>query len=164
MDIWIASIFWSLWIRQQWTREHRPLLEATVTSGSRLNDILVVVFVYRRLCCSHTSSIFDFWGTIMMFSIVKVLVAQSCPTLCNYMVCSLPGSSVHGILQARKRKWVAISFSVFHSNCTNCVPITRAGGFLFSASGPLPFSLFPFSSPNSCEVTARGFGLHFPDD
>ena len=31
-----------------------------------------------------------------MFSIVKVLVAQSCPTLCNSMVCSLPGSSVHG--------------------------------------------------------------------
>ena len=28
-------------------------------------------------------------------------VAQSCPTLCDYMDCSLPGSSVHGILQAR---------------------------------------------------------------
>ena len=38
-------------------------------------------------------------------------VAQSCPTLCNPMDCSLPGSSVHGILQARVREWVAISFS-----------------------------------------------------
>ena len=38
-------------------------------------------------------------------------VAQSCPTLCNPMVCSLPGSSVHGIFQARVLEWVAISFS-----------------------------------------------------
>ena len=39
------------------------------------------------------------------------LVAQSCPTLCNHMACSLPGSSVHGILQARILEWVAIPFS-----------------------------------------------------
>ena len=36
---------------------------------------------------------------------------QSCPTLCNPMDCSLPGFSVHGILQARTLEWVAISFS-----------------------------------------------------
>ena len=40
-----------------------------------------------------------------------VLVAQSCPTLCNPMDCSPPGSSVHGILQARVLKWVVIPFS-----------------------------------------------------
>ena len=38
-------------------------------------------------------------------------VAQSCPTLCDAMDCSLPGSSLHGILQARVLEWVAISFS-----------------------------------------------------
>ena len=38
-------------------------------------------------------------------------VAQSCLTLCDPMDCSLPGSSVHGILQARTLEWVAISFS-----------------------------------------------------
>ena len=38
-------------------------------------------------------------------------VAQSCPTLCNPVDGSLPGSSVHGILQARVLEWVAISFS-----------------------------------------------------
>ena len=38
-------------------------------------------------------------------------VAQSCPTLCNPMECSLSGSSVHGIFQARVQEWVAISFS-----------------------------------------------------
>ena len=38
-------------------------------------------------------------------------VAQSCSTLCNPMDCSLPGSSVRGILQARVLEWVAIPFS-----------------------------------------------------
>ena len=41
----------------------------------------------------------------------KSEVAQSCLTLCDPMDCSLPGSSVHGIFQARILEWVAISFS-----------------------------------------------------
>ena len=40
-----------------------------------------------------------------------VLSHSSCPTLCDTMDCSLPGSSVHEILQARILEWVAISFS-----------------------------------------------------
>ena len=40
-----------------------------------------------------------------------VLIAQLCPTLCDPMDCNPPGSSVHGILQARILKWVAIPFS-----------------------------------------------------
>ena len=39
-------------------------------------------------------------------------VAQSCPTLSDPMDCSLPGSSVHGILQARVLEWGAIAFSI----------------------------------------------------
>ena len=38
-------------------------------------------------------------------------VTQSCPTLSNPMDCTLPGSPVPGILQARTLEWVAISFS-----------------------------------------------------
>ena len=38
-------------------------------------------------------------------------VAQPCPTLSNPMDCSLPGSSIHGILQARVLEWGAIAFS-----------------------------------------------------
>ena len=38
-------------------------------------------------------------------------VAYSCPTLCNPVDCSLPGSSIHGIFQARILEWVAVSFS-----------------------------------------------------
>ena len=40
-----------------------------------------------------------------------MLVTQLCLTLCNPMDCSLPGSSVHGIFQARVLEWVAISSS-----------------------------------------------------
>ena len=41
-------------------------------------------------------------------------VAQSCPTLSGPMDCSLPGSSIHGIFQARVLEWGAIAFSVGH--------------------------------------------------
>ena len=40
-------------------------------------------------------------------------VAQSCPTLSDPMDCSLPGSSIHGIFQARILEWGAIAFSTF---------------------------------------------------
>ena len=39
------------------------------------------------------------------------VMAQSCPTLSNPIDCSLPGSSVHGIFQARVLEWGAIAFS-----------------------------------------------------
>ena len=39
-------------------------------------------------------------------------VAQLCPTICDPMDCSLPGSSFHGIYQARVKEWVAIAFSL----------------------------------------------------
>ena len=38
-------------------------------------------------------------------------VAQLCLTLSNPMDCSLPGSSIHGIFQARVLEWIAIAFS-----------------------------------------------------
>ena len=43
-------------------------------------------------------------------------VAQSCPTFSDLMDCSLPGSSVHGIFQARVLEWVAIAFSEYTSS------------------------------------------------
>ena len=43
-------------------------------------------------------------------------VTQSCPTLRDPMDCSLPGSSVHGIFQARVLEWGAIAFSTMDSS------------------------------------------------
>ena len=42
---------------------------------------------------------------------VLMLIAQSRPTLCDPMDCSLPGSSVHGTFQARILEWVSVSYS-----------------------------------------------------
>ena len=57
------------------------------------------------------------------------MCAQSCPTPCNPMDCSPPGSSVQGIFQARILQWVAISFSrrssqprdQTHISCISCI-------------------------------------------
>ena len=46
-----------------------------------------------------------------VFQVVIVVLAQLCLTLCDPMDCSPPGSSVHGILQARILEWVAIPIS-----------------------------------------------------
>ena len=49
--------------------------------------------------------------TFLFLYALLCLVAQSCTTLCNPIDCSPPGSSVHGILQARILEWVAIPSS-----------------------------------------------------
>ena len=69
--------------------------------------------------------------TIQTFvSKVKMLVAQSCLTLCNPLDCSPPGSSVHGILQARILEWVAIPFSKGSSRSRDRTWVScTAGGF-----------------------------------
>ena len=59
-------------------------------------------------------------------------VAQSCLTLCDPMDCSLPGSSVHGILQARILEWVAISFSRGSSRPRDQTQVSRTGGRRFN--------------------------------
>ena len=55
-------------------------------------------------------------------------VAQSRQTLCDTMGCSLPGSSVHGILQARVLEWGATSFSRGSSQPRDRTRVSRIGG------------------------------------
>ena len=55
---------------------------------------------------------------------VRVLVAQSCPTLYDPMDCSSSGSSVHGILQARMLEWVAIPFSRGYSQPRDWIQVS----------------------------------------
>ena len=83
-------------------------------------------------------------------------VAQSCPTLSDPMDCSLPGSSVHGIFQARVLEWGAIAFSeakcyrdtkIYHSkpttpgihehNLNNLVSLSPKQTGLTDLKGPL---------------------------
>ena len=53
---------------------------------------------------------------------------KSCPTLCDPIDCSSPGSSVHGILQARKVEWVAIPFSKRSSQSRNQTQVSCTVG------------------------------------
>ena len=65
-------------------------------------------------------------------SFSEVLVAQSCLTLCNPTDCSPPGSSVHGILQARILEWVAISFSRGSSQLRDQTQVSCIAGKSFT--------------------------------
>ena len=59
-------------------------------------------------------------------------VTQSCPTLCEPVDYSLPGSSVHGVFQARIREWVAISFSRRSSQLRNWIWVSHIVGRCFT--------------------------------
>ena len=62
-----------------------------------------------------------------------ILVAKSCRTLCDPINCSPPGSSVHGIFQARILEWVAISFSKGSSQPRDWTHISCIAGGFFTA-------------------------------
>ena len=114
-----------------WEGRQMPRAEQTV------NSILFMIFYsdYARVCCAKRQD-FEWqhvkraagtgnrkngslrfvsetsWSLLSSAYVdVYVLVAQLCPTLCHPMDCSPPGSSVHGILQARTLEWVAIPLS-----------------------------------------------------
>ena len=59
-------------------------------------------------------------------------VAQLCPTLSDPMDCSLPGSSIHGIFQARILEWVAISFSRRSSQPRDWTQVSHIVGRCFT--------------------------------
>ena len=63
---------------------------------------------------------------------IEIEVAQSCSTLCNPMNCSLSGSSVHGIFQARVLEWITISFSRGSSWPRNWTPVSHIAGRCFT--------------------------------
>ena len=78
--------------------------------------------------------------------VLCVLVAQWCPILSNFMNCSLPGSSVHGILQARILEGVAIPFSR-EKHLIN--PGSKSG------SPALQADSLPSEPPGKCESMSR---------
>ena len=76
---------------------------------SSIIERLMPVKILPRL--SH-GSIVGIWRKLHRNYVkVSVLVTQLCPALCESVDCSLPGSPIHRIVQARILEWVAISFS-----------------------------------------------------
>ena len=87
----------------------------TVSCGGGLSlhlveDPLVLVSHFRDFAVT-LSNVEIHWRVLSISMKVKVLVTQSCLTLCDHMDCSPPPSSVHGILPARMLEWVAMPFS-----------------------------------------------------
>ena len=112
-------------------------------------------------------------GCYFLLQCIKVKseseVAQSCPTPSDPMDCSLPGSSVHGIFQARVLEWGAIAFSKRSIVAMNSPSLCLPGNVFFYPSiflgivlldteflmGTLLFfQLFDY-------VTSLSFGLHY---
>ena len=91
------------------------------------------------------------WGP---WKISESEVAQSCPTLCNHMDCSLPGSSIYGIFQARILEWIAISFSRGSSQPRDRTPYCRQ-------TDALPSEL-PGKPPGRSWESGRGMGIKRP--
>ena len=65
----------------------------------------------RRVCQRQGIDLNHLWSLVGMTAAAAAKSLQSCPTLCDPMDGSPPGSSVHGIFQARALEWVAIAFS-----------------------------------------------------
>ena len=61
---------------------------------------------------------------------------QLCLTLCDSMDCNAPGSSVHGILQARILEWAAISTHLRTDHIGICHPLGHRGGLCSSRARP----------------------------
>ena len=71
-----------------------------------------------------------------MVECVCVLVTWSCPTLCDPMDSSPPGSSVHGTSQARILEWVASSFLRGSSQPRDQTQVSHIAGGFFTIRGP----------------------------
>ena len=94
-----------------------------------------VSMIMSRSIPVAANGIISFFNTMK----VKVSVAQSClnwtgsqSTLCKHMDCSLPGSSVHGILQARILEWVAIPFSRRSSQARDRTQVSCTGKWILN--------------------------------
>ena len=83
----------------------------------------------------------------------KSEVAQSCLTLCDPRDCSLPGSSVHGIFQARVLEWVAISFSRGSSQPRDWALASHIAGKCFIHKAQAFFFFFPLFPCRSVTVS-----------
>ena len=103
---------------------------STLTLGSSGNNPIVTYFGDLSFWCRFQGLTHKMYCTKL--SSWKSEVTQSCPTLRDPMDCSLPGSSVHGISQARILECVAISFSRGSSQSRDWTWVFRTAGRLFT--------------------------------
>ena len=140
---------------------HLENLVSSTKYHSKPKRVLLVAFSGRGVegggqCYTHT------WASKPESESV---VTQLCPTLCNPMKYSPPGSSVHGILQASALEWIAIPFSRGSSQPRDRTWISHNAGRFFpirvtreahkGASKPRDWYL-PVRSPFLCDLAHLG--------
>ena len=113
--------------KRQWI--HNTVKVSHDTGHYSPNNVFVSLGIYKDsseiLFCSHSSLLIKNHGS-------GSEVTQLCPTLCDPMDCSLQGSSVHGIFQARVLEWVAISFSRESSRLRDRTWVSHIAGRCFT--------------------------------
>ena len=97
------------------------------------------VYPFVLFCISHRVNVLAILCVCVLSHLSLFVTHGLYPaTLCNPMDCILPGSSVHGIFQARKLEWVAISYSRGSSQPRDQTPVFYisciAGGFFTTAT------------------------------
>ena len=120
-DPWVGKISW----RREWQNTSVFLLENSMDRGAWKALVHEVSKSQTRLRNFHFH--FRSWKERK-----ERKVAQSCPTLCNPMDCSLPGFSAHGISYARILEWVAIPFSRRSSQPRDLTRVSCIAGRFFT--------------------------------
>ena len=117
------------WGQDRWEQSPGNLRRALIISArERVPRYRTVYFTYHIFFLSLSFFFFFFFFLCS--------VAQSCPTLCDAMDCSLPGSSVHGILQARTLEWVPISSSRGFSHLRDRTRLSCTARGFFTTESP----------------------------
>ena len=142
-----------------WTVAHQALLSmgqrATVHGVAKSRTWLKLSM--------HVQHQLRIWLILYMFMRVCAKLLQSCPTFCNPMDCSPPGSSVHGILQARILEWIAMPSSRGSSQLRDQTLVSGisciAGGF-FTCWAMGIVTLLPKHNNSVLDKVASGFPSH----
>ena len=111
INIWKYSFLWS------WSFIYWVFIMLSQSTIIFIITMFEIVLIYRTYYINSES---------------ESEVAQSCPTLCDPMDCSLSVSSVHGIFQARILEWVSISFSRGSSQPRNRTWVSCIAGRRFT--------------------------------
>ena len=125
-------VFWGVNRRACMSRWHRETVFVTIPTA----HTQMLMLCLPMLSASLQYQSWQIW--VHLDSCSQVIpfkwseVAQSCPTLCDPMGCSLPGSSIHGIFQAIVLEWIAISFSRGSSQPRDQTRVSRTAGRRFT--------------------------------
>ena len=132
-----------------------PALQARLRELSRKDPLMTALRpVPQQTFLGGTCHLSVHSGSVLVHAwlptyLVKSLVTKSCLTLCNPMDCSIPGSAVQGIFQARILEWAAISFSrgSSRSRLNLCLMHWKAGS--------LPLHHLGMGSPDSTSKAVK---------